>query len=157
MLQNTASPTNIFLPNSVSINSIEDVKQSKPIRKTINPIKNVWIVIIWRLTKLNNLSSLSQLKYFGKMTCIKANTTKSIPIIFKWTCILIKNYGQQVKIDIKGVNLVSWKEENLAPSKAFLQAWREKKCVKPTEKAKKFGKSRKCSTIITLPLGLQSR
>jgi hypothetical protein len=28
----------------------------------------------------------------------------------------------------------------------------EKKCVKPTENARKFGKSRKCSTIITFRL-----
>ena len=60
-------------------------------------------------------------------------------------------------MDINGVNLVSWKEEKPASSKAFFQVEREKKWVKPTENATKFGKSRKCSTIITFAPGLHNR
>lgn len=58
---------------------------------------------------------------------------------------------------MNGVNLVSRKEENPARLKEFLQTDREKKCAKPIVKAIKFGKSLKCSTIITLAAGLQRR
>jgi len=37
------------------------------------------------------------------------------------------HYGLQLKIDINGVNLVSWKVEKPALLKAFFQAAREKK------------------------------
>ena len=60
-------------------------------------------------------------------------------------------------MDIKGVNLVSWKKVKPAFSKAFFQTDLEKKWVNPTENATKFGKSLKCSTIITFPLGLHTR
>ena len=60
-------------------------------------------------------------------------------------------------MDINGVNLVSLKDLKPARSKAFLQTEREKKCVKPTEKARKFGKSLKCSTMMTVPVGLHTR
>jgi len=52
------------------------------------------------------------------------------------------------------VNLVSSNEMNPALSNDFFQTTFEKKCVKPIENAKKLGKSRKCSTIITFPFGL---
>ena len=53
--------------------------------------------------------------------------------------------------DIKGVNLYSSMERNPAPLKAFSQVLLEKKWVKPMLKAKKLGKSRKCSIIINAP------
>ena len=62
----------------------------------------------------------------------------------------------QLKIDIKGVNFVSLNDVNPASSNAFFQVAFEKKCVKPIVNATKFGKSLKCSTIITLPFGLQT-
>ncbi|WP_185964808.1 hypothetical protein [Flavobacterium franklandianum] len=66
VVQNIPSPSDNFLPRLVSIISVEDVKQSKPISNTVNAMKNVCTVIICRLIKLKDLSSLSQLKYFGK-------------------------------------------------------------------------------------------
>ena len=66
-------------------------------------------------------------------------------------------YGEQLKIDIKGVNFCSVNVVKPASLKAFLQVLFEKKCVNPTENAKKFGKSRKCSIIITLAFDLQTR
>jgi hypothetical protein len=66
ILQNIPSPRDILLPRLVSINSVEDVRQSKPIRNMAKAIKNVCIVINCRLIKLNDLSSKSHLKYFGK-------------------------------------------------------------------------------------------
>src|SRR5215212_4450355 len=57
---------------------------------------------------------------------------------------------------MNGVNLFSIKVEKPAFSKASFQVEREKKCVKPTEKAKKLGKSLKCSTMITFPFGLHN-
>ena len=59
-------------------------------------------------------------------------------------------------MDMKGVNLVSSNDANPAFANAFCQVLFEKKCVKPTEKATKFGKSLKCSTIITIPFGLHN-
>jgi hypothetical protein len=59
-VQNKPSPSDIFLPRLVSISSAEEVKQSEPIRNTVNAIKNVCTVIICRLIKLNDLSSLER-------------------------------------------------------------------------------------------------
>jgi hypothetical protein len=65
-VQNKPSPSDIFLPRLVAISSAEDVKQSKALSKTANAMKNVSTVIICRLIKLKDLSSLSKVKYFGK-------------------------------------------------------------------------------------------
>lgn len=59
-------------------------------------------------------------------------------------------------MDMNGVNLVSLIDENPASSNAFRQVSFEKKCVKPTEKAKKLGTSRRCSTIMTCPFVLHN-
>jgi len=59
-------------------------------------------------------------------------------------------------MDIKGVNFVSLNDVKPALSNAILQVALEKKWVKPIVNATKFGKSLKCSTIITLPFGLQT-
>lgn len=47
--------------------------------------------------------------------------------------------------------------ENPASRNALFQVCFEKKCVKPIVKATKFGTSRKCSIIIILAVGLQTR
>jgi hypothetical protein len=65
-VQNKPSLSYVFLLRLVAFSSAEDVKQSKVISKTANAMKNVSTVIICRLIKLKDLSSLSKVKYFGK-------------------------------------------------------------------------------------------
>src|SRR5688572_28553707 len=67
------------------------------------------------------------------------------------------DHGLHVKTDINGVHFFSSKEWNPAFSNASRQTARGKKCVKPAVNAIKLGRSRRCSTIITLPTGLQMR
>jgi hypothetical protein len=62
-----ASPNEIFLPNGFSMSSEAELKQRIPISNTTKAIKKVWTVMICLLIKLNELSSLFHLKYFGKM------------------------------------------------------------------------------------------
>ena len=76
-------PNEIVLPNLVFNRSLVEIKQSKPIRNTINAIKNVWIVNNWRLIKLKDFKSSFQLKYLGKMACTSASKISSTPIILR--------------------------------------------------------------------------
>jgi hypothetical protein len=62
----------------------------------------------------------------------------------------------QLNIDIKGVNFVSLKDVKPASLNALFHVAFEKKWVKPIVNATKFGKSLRCSTIITLPFSLQT-
>jgi hypothetical protein len=94
ILQNIPSPSDIFLPRLVSINSLEDVKQRRPIRNNVKAMKNVCTVIIWRLIRLNDLSSVLQLKYFGKTKCTNAKAINRKPIILKCISILVKYKGR---------------------------------------------------------------
>ncbi len=57
IVQKIARPVVMTLPNRVFIRSSVATRQSTPINNTVRAIKKVWIVISWRLTRLNKGSS----------------------------------------------------------------------------------------------------
>lgn len=64
--QNIPSPKEIFLPNEVSISSLEEVIQRIPINNIAKAIKKEWMYINCLLIIASELNSFFQLKYFGK-------------------------------------------------------------------------------------------
>ena len=65
--QKMPSPNEIFLPNVVVTNSVDDVKHRTPIRKTIKAIKKVCAYIICLLMMLTELNSAFHLKYLENL------------------------------------------------------------------------------------------
>jgi len=83
IVQKMAKPSETVLPRFVLTSSAELVKHNNPIKKTTTATKKVCTIIICLFIKLNDVSSSLQLKYFGKMMCIKAKPINNIPIILK--------------------------------------------------------------------------